>query len=868
MRIQEIDTVKLNTRQMKIKWSLLLGFILIFNLGLSSQNKPLTKIACIGNSITYGAYIKDRIKNSYPAQLGQMLGEAYMVRNYGHNGRTMLTKGDLPYMYEEQFFDAIDWNPDIVIIKLGSNDAKAKNWKYASEFESDYQTMINAFDTLSSHPKIYLSTTVPVFKEGIGIDAKVVREEVIPLIKKIAKKNHLELIDLYTPFIDKAKLFPDYVHPNAEGAGEMAKIVYQYIAGNPGQLSPQEYPGYLTHWKGFDKYVFDFNGHQAHIVVPKKALAKRPWVWRARFPNWHTEMDSILLTEGYHIVYMNTNNMYGSPHAMAIWNRFYQYLSREQGFNKKVSLEGASRGGLFIYHWAKQNTDKVNCIYAEAPVCDFKSWPGGFGTGIGSPSDWELLKKEYGFLSDAEAKAYQNNPIDQLDSLAKENIPILHMVGLQDQVVPVDENTMVLVNRYIKLGGIATVIPCTKGKQDLRGHHFVIESPRLGADFIEYHSQTPPPLSSSAYHQLRKGLTNSLRKFEEKKTARVAFIGGSITYNPGWRDSVSQYIEKCFPETDFEFIAAGIPSMGSTCDAFRLERDIFMNGEVDLVFIEAAVNDHLKGRPQKEIQRSMEGMIRHIHTNNPSADVVFMYFVDPVMIKDYNRKTVPEVIQSHDKVAAYYQIPAINLAQEVTERIAAEEFSWDKDFKNLHPSPFGQGIYAHSIIAFLNQAWNEKNQKSSTNVFPKELDMACYDKGRLIPASEIPLQKGWKYVQDWQPEIKANTRSNYVNVPMLIGDQTSKPLIISFKGNAVGLAVAAGPDAGVIEYSIDGGAWQKQDLFTKHSTAYHLPWYFMLADGLKSGKHILKIKQSAEKNAKSIGHKCVLRYVFVNADAL
>ena len=633
---------------MKTKWSLLLAFILFFISGLRSQNKSFTKIACIGNSITYGAYIQNRIRDSYPAQLSQMLGEEYIVRNYGNSGRTMLMKGDLPYMNEEQFFDAIAWNPDIVIIKLGSNDAKAKNWKYASEFESDYQKMINAFDTLSSHPKIYLATTVPVFKEGIGIDAKVVREEIIPLIKKIAQRNHLELIDLYTPFIDKAKLFPDNVHPNAEGAGEMAKVVYQHITGKP--------------------------------------------------------------------------------------------------------------------------------------------------------------------------------------------------------------------------GGVATVIPCTKGKQDLRGHHFVIESPRVGADFIEYHSQTPPPLNSSAYHQLRKGLTNSLKKFEEKKTARVAFVGGSITYNPGWRDSVSQYIEKRFPETDFEFIAAGIPSMGSTCDAFRLERDIFMTGKVDLVFVEAAVNDHFKGRPQKEIQRSMEGIIRQIHSNNPSADVIFMYFVDPEMIKDYNRKTVPEVIQFHDKVAAYYQIPAINLAREVTERIAAGEFSWDKDFKNLHPSPFGQGIYAHSIIAFLDQAWNEKNQKPSTEVFPEKLDKACYDMGKLIPASEIPLQKGWKYVQDWQPAIKANTRSNYVNVPMLIGDQTSKPLKISFKGNAVGLAVAAGPDAGIIEYSIDGGAWQKQDLFTKHSTAYHLPWYFMLADGLRNGKHILKIKLSTEKNEKSIGHRCVLRYVFVNTD--
>lgn len=242
-------------------------------------------------------------------------------------------------------------------------------------------------------------------------------------------------------------------------------------------------------WKGFEKKEFKFEGKDAFVVFPSKSLSGNPWVWRARFPNWHTEMDSMLVSAGFHIAFINLNNKYGSPDAVAVWNRFYRFLVENYEFNKKVSLEGVSRGGLFIFNWAKQNPHKVNCIYAEAPVCDIKSWPGGFGKGKGSPADWERLKNEYGFTSDEEAKEYQDNPIDHLDSLAKAKVPLLFMIGLNDNVVPPKENCLVLADRYIKLGGIVTVIPCTEGVQDLWGHHFPVETPAKGADFIKYYTK-------------------------------------------------------------------------------------------------------------------------------------------------------------------------------------------------------------------------------------------------------------------------------------------------------------------------------------------------------------------------------------------
>ncbi|MGC9355822.1 MAG: hypothetical protein ACP5D9_18390, partial [Mariniphaga sp.] len=161
-------------------------------------------------------------------------------------------------------------------------------------------------------------------------------------------------------------------------------IVFAF-ADLPGsaKLLVKKFPGEKVEWKGFVRYNFDFEGRAAHVKLPVKPLPGNPWVWRARFPGWHTEMDSTLLSEGFHVAYINTDNMYGSPAAVEVWNRFYNFLTTELDFHPKVALEGVSRGGLFIYNWAKQNPEKVTCIYAEAPVCDFKSWPGGFGEGKG-----------------------------------------------------------------------------------------------------------------------------------------------------------------------------------------------------------------------------------------------------------------------------------------------------------------------------------------------------------------------------------------------------------------------------------------------------------------------------------------------------
>lgn len=372
-------------------------------------------------------------------------------------------------------------------------------------------------------------------------------------------------------------------------------------------------------------------------------------------------------------------------------------------------------------------------------------------------------------------------------------------------------------------------------------------------------------LDSKNYHNFRTNLANSAIKFEHEKTGRVAFLGGSITWNPGWRDSVCNFIQKKYPETKFDFINAGVPSMGSTPGAFRFEKDVLKNGQVDLLFLEAAVNDDTNQIESKEISRAMEGIVRHAKKANPLCDIVIMHFVDPGKIEDYKNGKVPAVIQLHEEVAGYYKISTINLAKEVTERIDAGEFDWENDFKDLHPSPFGQNIYYQSMMQFLQNALkSDESVQITYSEIPAPLDKNSYSNGILIEPNPPKKIKGWQMVKNWNPADGKGTRANYVNVPMLVGEYPGKIIKFQFKGNAVGIAVAAGPDAGIIEYSIDESDWKKMDLFTRWSKNLYLPWFYTLGSGLKSGKHTLQIRLTDEKNPESIGNKCVLRYFYFN----
>ena len=198
---------------------------------LKAPKQDAVRVACIGDSITDGYLIDLNDLNGYPAQMQTMLGDGYWVKNYGVGARTLLKKGDFPYMKELAWEDAQAFNPDVVVIKLGTNDTKDYNWVYGKDFAGDLQQMIDALQALPSHPKIYLSTPVPAFKRSWTINDKVITDEVIPILENAVKKNGLAgLIDLHTAFLGDEGLFADDgIHPTQEGARKMAEIIAKTI---------------------------------------------------------------------------------------------------------------------------------------------------------------------------------------------------------------------------------------------------------------------------------------------------------------------------------------------------------------------------------------------------------------------------------------------------------------------------------------------------------------------------------------------------------------------------------------------------------------------------------------------------------------
>lgn len=202
---------------------IVLCLFLNFTYMTTFAQSPL-KIAVIGNSITEGPGREHQ--DSYPIQLGAILGEAYEVRNFGVSGRTLLKKGDFPFWDEPQFEEAKDFAADIVLIKLGTNDTKPQNWKYKDEFKSDFvELIVEMKKNMPRDGKVYVVIPVPVFKDNFGISKEVMDKELKPILYDIAESTDSETIDLYTPLLKHGNLFPDGIHPNSEGLTIMAETL-------------------------------------------------------------------------------------------------------------------------------------------------------------------------------------------------------------------------------------------------------------------------------------------------------------------------------------------------------------------------------------------------------------------------------------------------------------------------------------------------------------------------------------------------------------------------------------------------------------------------------------------------------------------
>ena len=304
-------------------------------------------------------------------------------------------------------------------------------------------------------------------------------------LETLSDRDNVWVVNLRTAMLPRLKecYNRDPIHPNGTGHGVMADSFLkqwsriQKEAAKiklPTATAPKAsaWPGKKGDFRSFAKYSFQNDKANCMVVVPTRIAKGKPWIWRARFWGHEPQFDVALLNKGYHLVYCDVGNLYGSPKAVARWDSFYKYLTEEHGFAKKVVLEGMSRGGLIIYNWAIKNPEKVAVMYGDAPVMDFKSWPGAGNGGI---------HKSYGFKSIDEAKAYKGNPVDNLAVLAKAGVPIIHVVGDADNVVPIAQNTTLAEKRYKALGGVFEVIH----KKGVGHHPHSLKNPAPLVQFVE-----------------------------------------------------------------------------------------------------------------------------------------------------------------------------------------------------------------------------------------------------------------------------------------------------------------------------------------------------------------------------------------------
>ena len=419
------------------------------------------KVACVGNSITYGARIENRGQHSYPAQLQRLLGENYEVQNFGRSATTLLKKGDFPYVTTEEFKQSLLFNPDVVLIKLGTNDTKPKNRLYMEGFKADYVELVETYRNLPSHPRVILLTPIRSFIPGSqDICDSVIQSSVIPVIEEIAYEKQLDVIHLHRIFGDVWDKFmlPDKLHPSAYGAGTIAQMISRYLLCETAKTKDviarfPMHPERRFNFHGYEGFEYNNKGVTYRIVKPHRVAKGNPWIWRTRFWDFEPQTDIAMLENGFHLVYCEVGDLFGSPRALERFNTFYSLLTKA-GLHKKAVLEGMSRGGLIVYNWAAQNPQKVACIYADAPVMDIKSWPMGLP---GDPNTKNMLSA-YGFANENEAREWKGNPLDHVQVLAKANIPMLHVVGDADTGVPIAQNTTEFEKRLSHYGRRLEVI--------------------------------------------------------------------------------------------------------------------------------------------------------------------------------------------------------------------------------------------------------------------------------------------------------------------------------------------------------------------------------------------------------------------------
>lgn len=362
-----------------------------------------------------------------------------------------------------------------------------------------------------------------------------------------------------------------------------------------------------------------------------------------------------------------------------------------------------------------------------------------------------------------------------------------------------------------------------------------------------------------------RGVSNFIARLEKERKAKVVFLGGSITQNQtGHTKMVPDWLQSQWPNVEFTFANAGLSSTCSTTGAFRLDREVISLGQVDLLIVEFAVNDDQDARHDRQTAiRGLEGIIRQYFEANPTGDVISVQFVNPAILAKVQAGEEAVSVAAHKAVARHYNVPCVNVGLALGREIAAGRMTWENDYKDTHPNPKGYQFASNLITKVI--ADTVSGETPQTVALPEPLDPFSYSGAVMVDPQVMSWLGGWKYETVSEALLPVGSiRGDFKAFKALRSDGAGDYLYHTFSGTMLGAFVLAGPDAGILEVSIDGGDWKKVDLYHEHSKGLNYPRSIILADGLTKSYHNAAIRVAAEKNPESKGNTATILYFEVN----
>ncbi len=590
-----------------------------------------TRIACLGDSITAGARIADREHSAYPGWLNDYLGQPFEVRNFGAGGATMLRHADRPYHKTQAFRDAIAWQPHIAFVILGTNDTceneRRHNWRHADDLAMDAAKLVAALHAARKDMRVVLCSPTPMFADKLGLHperkadletrAKRLASCALAMQTVAHETEHVEYLELRSTL--RAQDVSDGVHPTAFGAERVARRIAEAIASPrtpsseqrsrlDAQLAQLEVASKPDTFHGFAGITFQLPKTSAtcRVFSPIGTARGAPWVLRARFFGHQPALDIALLERGFHLVHCDVSNLYGSQQAIDRYVELHSLLEHT-GLNHRAVLEGMSRGGLQIVNWALAYPQRIAAIYGDNPVVDIRSWPGG-NSGKRSTSDWQRCLKAYG-LDEETAQDFAPVSVERLRPLAKERVPMMLVLGIDDDVVPIAENGDLLAARYTKAGGSVEVWRKPDNGHHPHGLHPV--DPLLRAilratGFPQDITTTPTPSvefrSGAGWHgdSWRMQVTKMRALAKQHPDTPIVFLGDSITQGlTGSRNRLSRpngtrAIDKAFGKHGA--ISLGLSGDRTEHILYRIQHGALQELKPKVIVLQIGVNNVVSGK--------------------------------------------------------------------------------------------------------------------------------------------------------------------------------------------------------------------------------------------------------------------------------